>query len=191
MSPKSKLRKKLQAQRQEFVRSHTKDELWALHCQMNRLFKEAFCLPPQSRIGGYSALPYECNPDLILRDLHQAEHTLCLPIVHAHHNHLTFHEWIPGQDLYKGPYHIRQPLVTAPQHRPNVLILPALGFDRQGGRLVYGKGYYDTTLSHMESVMTILLAYSSQECQFIPCESHDQTVDWIVTEKEIIKVDRL
>ena len=69
-----------------------------------------------------------------------------------------------------------------------------LMFDRKFNRLGYGAGYYDKLISTLKryfdkkkkNFITIGLAYSEQETKCIPYESHDQRLDFIVTEKEIL-----
>ena len=74
---------------------------------------------------------------------------------------------------------------------PEVLIIPMVGFDRNGGRLGYGGGFYDRTLEYLRSkqaTMAIGFAYSQQEFDTLPLEPTDQRMDVIVTEKEIIEI---
>ena len=73
---------------------------------------------------------------------------------------------------------------------PEVLIIPMVGFDRNGGRLGYGGGFYDRTLEHLRSrhaTLAIGFAYSQQEFEKLPLEATDQKLDIIITEKEIIE----
>ncbi len=69
----------------------------------------------------------------------------------------------------------------------DLIIVPVVGFDRTGNRLGYGGGYYDKFLARNKCRQTIGLAYSFQEVENIPAEEHDQKLDLIITEKEIIK----
>lgn len=69
----------------------------------------------------------------------------------------------------------------------DLVIVPLLGFDRSGNRLGYGGGYYDKFLSRNNCKEAIGLGYSLQEVKSLPVEEHDQKLDLIITEKEIIK----
>lgn len=61
-------------------------------------------------------------------------------------------------------------------------IVPGLGFDRKGGRIGYGKGYYDRLLPQLPTdCPKVGLAYDCQLVENIPVESHDQRMDFIVT----------
>lgn len=69
----------------------------------------------------------------------------------------------------------------------DLIILPVVGFDRRGFRLGYGGGYYDKFLAKNRCRQIIGLAYSFLEVEQIPEEPHDQKMQIIITEKEIIR----
>ena len=69
----------------------------------------------------------------------------------------------------------------------DLVIVPLLAFDRGGGRLGFGRGYYDRFLAGC-SCPKAGLAYSLQEVERVPREPHDCSLDIIITEKEIIRV---
>lgn len=70
----------------------------------------------------------------------------------------------------------------------DLFIVPLLGFDRHGYRLGYGGGYYDKLLVNNGDGQKIGLAYSFSEIEKVPHEPHDQRLDMIITEKEIINI---
>jgi 5-formyltetrahydrofolate cyclo-ligase len=70
----------------------------------------------------------------------------------------------------------------------DLLIIPGLAFDRQGGRIGYGKGYFDRLLLGARS--DALLAAVAFECQLydsVPVLPHDVRVDRVITEAEIYR----
>ena len=69
----------------------------------------------------------------------------------------------------------------------DVIIAPVLAFDRSGGRIGFGGGYYDGLFAESGGTK-IGLAYSFQEVPKVPREPHDRALDIIVTEKETIRV---
>lgn len=90
---------------------------------------------------------------------------------------------IPG---YKG---IPVPEEVIPEKAiPDVVICPGVAFDRQGWRIGYGGGNFDTYLKTLpEKIYKIGLAFSLQVVEEnLPAETHDAQVDAIITEKEII-----
>jgi 5-formyltetrahydrofolate cyclo-ligase len=68
-------------------------------------------------------------------------------------------------------------------------VVPLLAFDRRGYRLGYGKGYYDRLLA-AGAVTTIGVGFAAQEIAALPAEPHDVALDWIITEREVIKSRR-
>jgi 5-formyltetrahydrofolate cyclo-ligase len=75
-----------------------------------------------------------------------------------------------------------------PVEEINLYIIPGLAFDRQGGRLGYGKGYFDRLLSLARP--DALLAAVAFECQLfdaVPVLPHDVRVDAIVTESNLYR----
>ena len=116
--------------------------------------------------------------------------TTCLPIVLGKGLPLEFRRWLPGEPLIKGVWGIERPTETSPVVEPDVLIIPLLAFDRQGFRLGYGGGFYDRTLEKLrvlKNVVAIGVAYGAQEVDEVPRGSHDQPLDYMMTEKEIFK----
>jgi 5-formyltetrahydrofolate cyclo-ligase len=66
-------------------------------------------------------------------------------------------------------------------------LVPGLAFDEAGNRLGRGKGYFDRLLRDLRGVK-IALAYDFQVLSEVPSEAHDARVDFIVTEKRVIKI---
>jgi 5-formyltetrahydrofolate cyclo-ligase len=65
---------------------------------------------------------------------------------------------------------------------PDIIIMPGLAFDMKGGRLGWGKAYYDTYLASMNhSYVTIAAALEGQIVEQVPVAEHDQPVDAILT----------
>ena len=67
-----------------------------------------------------------------------------------------------------------------------LMLLPGAAFDKYGNRIGYGKGFYDRYLNKIPVSHTAALSYSLQLVEEIPSEEHDKTVDFIITENEII-----
>ncbi|MDA8169460.1 MAG: 5-formyltetrahydrofolate cyclo-ligase [Nitrospiraceae bacterium] len=74
----------------------------------------------------------------------------------------------------------------------DIVIVPGVAFDTEGGRLGYGKGYYDKLLSKAERrIPLVALAYEAQvfSGERLPLEPHDIKMDKIITEKRTIISD--
>ena len=62
-------------------------------------------------------------------------------------------------------------------------IVPALAYDKQGFRLGYGGGFYDTFIGEHENMTTLGICYSDNIADEIPKGSHDKCVDILITDK--------
>jgi 5-formyltetrahydrofolate cyclo-ligase len=62
------------------------------------------------------------------------------------------------------------------------LLLPGLAFDRRGGRLGYGGGYYDRLLPRLPRLKRIAAAFDCQIVDAVPRGSHDVLMDRVITE---------
>jgi len=70
----------------------------------------------------------------------------------------------------------------------DLVIIPGVAFDRQGGRLGYGKGYYDRFLEQT-AAFRLALAFNFQVLEKVPTEKHDVPMNGVLTESGIIEVN--
>lgn len=71
----------------------------------------------------------------------------------------------------------------------DLLFVPALAADREGNRLGRGKGYFDRELSGLIGITRYAVIYQNELIEQVPTESHDQRVDGVVTEEQILKIN--
>lgn len=99
------------------------------------------------------------------------------------------------ESLVVGPMGLREPDVDRAERvdldEIDVMLVPALAFDRSGIRLGYGGGYYDRAISELRDredgrAVTVGLGFDQQVVDELPREAHDQPVDLIVTETRTI-----
>mgnify|MGYP001614845853 FL=1 len=104
---------------------------------------------------------------------------------------LLFRRWTPGAALAGGVFGLSEPDSTAPEVDPGVLLVPLLGFDRAGNRIGWGAGFYDRTLARLRGegkVVAVGIAFAAQELARVPADDRDEPLDWIATEREIVKL---
>jgi 5-formyltetrahydrofolate cyclo-ligase len=150
--------------------------------------------PVQPKIGCQivsAFYPYQSEIDTrpLLGKLAGEGWTTCLPIVLGDGLPLEFRRWAPGAPTIKGVWRIPRPPDDAELLEPDVLIIPLLAFDRNGYRLGYGGGFYDRTLAKLRArkpIIAIGAAYAAQEVAHVPIGPHDQPLDYVLTEREII-----
>jgi 5-formyltetrahydrofolate cyclo-ligase len=68
----------------------------------------------------------------------------------------------------------------------DLVMVPGVAFDREGGRTGHGKGYYDKLLQHARrDAPLVALSFECQLFDRIPAEEHDIYMDKVVTEKDV------
>lgn len=110
---------------------------------------------------------------------------------------MTLHYLRSWDDLMPGAYGIMEPNpdVTPPidgGYAPDVVFVPGLAFDRQGGRLGYGGGYYDRFAEALLSgadvgarTLWLGISYEAQLIAEVPLEEHDLKINGMITEQDI------
>jgi 5-formyltetrahydrofolate cyclo-ligase len=93
-------------------------------------------------------------------------------------------------ELLAGFRDIPEPAPSCGRWLPDevdLILVPGVAFDRAGGRLGYGGGYYDRFLSACPAPR-VALAFHLQVVDHVPREPHDLRVHRIVTEEAVIEV---
>ena len=100
---------------------------------------------------------------------------------------------LPGLDIEfdLGPYGIREPapkfLKFVSPEALDLVILPGVAFDARGGRIGYGKGYFDRLLGRLAAnTVRVGVAYEFQVLETVPQAATDVAVQKIVTENSIL-----
>lgn len=105
-----------------------------------------------------------------------------LPVVVETDEPLAFREWTPVTRLVPDRYGIPTPADGA-WLNPELILLPLNGFDGDGYRLGYGGGFFDRTLAALSPrPLAVGVGFEVNRLASIRPESHDQRLDWIVTE---------
>ena len=176
--------------REAFARRDALDEEFR-RAAARAIAERALALPELQGVqpvGGYWPIRSEADPRPLMRRLLKRGQDVALSQIL--HPRLSWRLWRPGDVLVKGGFGVREPGPDAPECFPVALLVPLAAFDREGGRVGYGKGHFDraiATLSEMHPVLTMGLAYSTQEIEKAPAEPHDRRLDLIVTEAEVIR----
>ena len=106
------------------------------------------------------------------------------PRILAGDRRLVFHE-AAHKDLVPARFGLREPRVDAPVvslDQITAFVIPGIAFDRAGGRVGWGRGYYDATLEAVPAALRIALAFECQVVAHIAREPHDIPVNYIITE---------
>lgn len=96
----------------------------------------------------------------------------------------------PGDGLTVARFGAREPSAgtVVPGDRIDVVVAPGVAFDRAGGRVGYGGGYYDRFLRGLSGrPFVVAVAFSLQVVEEVPTGHIDLPVDAIVTEHGVIR----
>ena len=140
-------------------------------------------------VSAFWSIGDEVGTEPLVRALDAAGFPVGLPITGKIGVPLVFRRWTPDAEMIPGQRGILEPPTGADVVDPDVVFVPVATFDRRGHRIGYGAGFYDLTLAALrakKSVVAIGVAYAVQETLFIPHDAHDQPLDFIVTDKEMI-----
>lgn len=115
---------------------------------------------------------------------------VAVPVTHTDTVTLTLSYIDSVSELKKGTYGILEPCIIkkAEPRDMDAILVPGLAFDRAGGRMGFGMGYYDRLLEKTHAVK-IGLCYDFQLLGSIPAEAHDIPMDFIITERETVKIN--
>ncbi|MEM6473335.1 MAG: 5-formyltetrahydrofolate cyclo-ligase [Planctomycetota bacterium] len=96
------------------------------------------------------------------------------------------------EDLESGAFGILEPRRELRSHSVavdeiDVALIPGVAFDSRGGRIGYGKGYYDRLLRNTPSrMLRVGIAFECQIVTQIDLQAHDVRMHRIVTESRAI-----
>ena len=139
-------------------------------------------------IGGYYPVNFEIDDLLLLKKFEKSKFNISLPVIKKNFQ-MDFYKWSFSEILKVNKYGIPEP-ETKNIIYPDILLVPLLAFDKNLNRLGYGGGYYDRLikkLSKKKNIIKIGLALSIQEIDKVPINVYDQKLDYIITNKYIIK----
>ncbi|MDA9629394.1 5-formyltetrahydrofolate cyclo-ligase [Candidatus Pelagibacter sp.] len=139
-------------------------------------------------LGGYYPSNFEIDDLEILEILEKKGFKILLPIIKKN-NQMNFYKWSNNDPLQINKYGIPEPFLSKIFY-PDILIVPLVGYDSNLNRLGYGGGFYDRYIEKIEKVKKVIkigFAFSYQKLKSVPTNKHDRKLDFIVTEKGILK----
>ncbi len=105
---------------------------------------------------------------------------------------LTFHS---GENLTPGAFSILEPATGSPEiplQEIDAFLCPGLAFDKNGGRLGRGRGFYDRMLAQARpNALKIGICFDFQLVPHTFSEAHDIPMNMILAATSIITCDRL
>lgn len=132
----------------------------------------------------YAPLAGELDLWQLLQDSLAAGKTVALPRFDAEQNsYAAALIQDAAQDIQTGQFGVREPrpeCASVALNRLDLLLVPGVAFDRDGGRVGRGRGFYDRLLSGFDGV-ACGVAFDQQIVARVPSEPHDARLKCILT----------
>jgi 5-formyltetrahydrofolate cyclo-ligase len=138
----------------------------------------------------YAPIHHEVETAAVAAEALSTGRTLLFPAVVG--SELQFRQVQGLHELTPGRFGIPEPAGEAfdPRHA-DLIVVPGVAFDWSGRRIGYGKGFYDRSLHRLEgSGRLVGFCYDFQLFEEIVGEPHDVTMDLIVTEIRVVRVNK-
>jgi 5-formyltetrahydrofolate cyclo-ligase len=136
----------------------------------------------------FAGRPDEVETDPIAEEARRRGIRVAYPLCDAATGCLTLHS--PEGALVPGAYGIREPdpasSVLLETGAIDAVLVPGLAWDRAGGRLGRGAGYFDRLFGDAEwRGFRCGLFFAAQEVPAVPLDPWDAHLDAVVTEREV------
>lgn len=154
----------------------------------NPLFRRA------RHLSLYLPMDGEIDPRLLLRAAQKRGKTTYLPVLSAWpRTKMVFQRVRPGEKFKPNRFRIPEPRINARRQRKiwtlDLVLMPLVGFDPEGGRLGMGGGFYDRSLAYLARRKTwrkpilLGLAHECQKVAKLAVASWDVPLAGTVTDK--------
>ena len=187
VSSKKDLRSKLRARRQSFG----DDAISAKSAAAQKCLIESPEFSNAKVVAIYKASFGEVETDVIFKAGCENGKSMLYPKTFVKEKKLRFAKITNFDRLVSGVWGIQEPPENSewfPIENADLLILPGVAFDRRGGRLGMGGGFYDRMLSTLtKKIIRMGLAYDFQLVDEVPLDANDQRVNCLVTESGVMR----
>ena len=145
------------------------------------------CCVPRMGVPPTVALYWPIRNEPVLREVVAGSRArgwrLALPVTPPGAGVLVFGRWDDDRSIQVDRMGIGQPSPVLPL-RPDVIVLPCVGFSAGGHRLGYGGGYYDRTLA-VSTALTVGVGFEASLLGDFQPEPHDRPLHAMVTEAQL------
>lgn len=163
----------------------------------------AACWRDAASVALYVGVRDELPTDLLLREAWSCGREVWLPRVRpGERGRMDFVRCAGPEDLCPGAFGLQEPRPELPgtcagdaHFRPGLILVPGVAFDRRGGRMGYGGGFYDRFLVAFPvgagaACPALGFCFGFQIVEALPCAAWDRPVDGICTEGELFWTSR-
>lgn len=184
---KHRLRGEMRSQRARLSEAEQQLASEQLTSAMVRLPNWAEC----HSISFYLANDGEIDPLSVITSARLLEKEVLLPVLDG--ASLSFALWSEGEALEINRFGIPEPCANATRFAPDdidIICLPLVAWNKEGGRLGMGGGFYDRALANVQDATVVGLGYSFQQAENIPMQEWDVRLQFVATETGLIRCSR-
>jgi len=162
-----------------------------LYCQQSALAQKVLACSEPFKRARYLALYSSVNNEVATQDLFTAAVAADKQVFYPKVIDQTLQFYLVKElvELVPDCFGVLEPILgpfIEPQDL-DLIVVPGVGFDCEGRRLGYGKGYYDRFLALTSSnCVSVGLSFDFQLKNRLPDEQHDQKVFFLATETRFI-----
>lgn len=132
----------------------------------------------------------EIDTRFFLAEARKRGQEIWLPLTQVAARKLTPYLYRTEEELRPGVYGIMEPDPSRSQladlSRLDAVVVPGVAFDKAGGRMGYGGGFYDRFLAQLEQKPLLVgFAFANQVVERVPLEAHDYQLDFLVTDEAV------
>jgi 5-formyltetrahydrofolate cyclo-ligase len=184
------LRRLLRKARRALTHSEQRQAAQGLYRQLaqNPLFRKA------RHISLYLPMDGEIDPRLLLLEAQRRGKATYLPVLSAWpRTKMVFQRVRPGEKFRPNRFRIPEPTINPAKQRKiwalDLILMPLVGFDNQGGRLGMGGGFYDRSLAYRarrkawQKPVLLGLAHECQKVEKLAVASWDVPLQGTVSDK--------
>ncbi|WP_375233021.1 5-formyltetrahydrofolate cyclo-ligase [Pseudomonas sp. LS-2] len=184
------LRRLLRKARRTLSRAEQRQAAQGLYRQLaqNPLFRRA------RHVSLYLPMDGEIDPRLLLREAQRRGKKTYLPVLSAWpRTKMVFQRVRPGERFRPNRFRIPEPRIDARKQCKiwalDLILMPLVGFDDQGGRLGMGGGFYDRSLAYQarrkawQKPVLLGLAHECQKVEKLAVASWDVPLQGTVSDK--------
>lgn len=177
---KSLIRKEIITKRKAMLKEAKKS------CSLNifQNLKKVTTYSKAKNVMSYMSFKNEVETDKINEDLLLTGKNLYLPHIN-NCDQMKTKIFTKEEFFISGKYGISESTGEIYNGEIDLVLVPGIAFDKYGGRIGFGKAYYDRFLLDKE-VIKVALAYEFQIVDRIRLDSHDILMDYIITENRVI-----
>ncbi len=136
----------------------------------------------------YSATGSEVGLDTVFSKAISDGKKLAFPLCTDRDGNMEFYYVSDEAQLKCGMYGIKEPIKdscdVAESDSDSLCLVPGLSFSLDGGRLGYGKGYYDRFLEKFNGV-SVGVCFESCISENLILDEYDKKVNYLITDKKI------